>query len=94
MCDVVQIMSKGFANAVNLEAAHLTRRTNGFSKNVEDLFYSVAIHFMNYNFCRIHKSLMVTPAMEAGIADHVWSLEDIVCLMNKKSPSDDGLFVK
>jgi len=41
----------------------------------------VAIYFMHYNFCRIHQSLRVTPAMEAGIADHVWNLEEIVRLI-------------
>jgi hypothetical protein len=42
----------------------------------------MAIYTMNYNFCRIHQTLRVTPAMEAGIADHVWSLEEIVNLLN------------
>ena len=59
-----------------------TRLTNAFSKKVENLEHSVALHFMNYNFCRIHGSLRVTPAMEAGIADHVWSLEEVVALLN------------
>jgi hypothetical protein len=60
-----------------------TRLTNGFSKKVENHERSVALHFMHYNFCRIHKSLRVTPAMEAGIADHVWSLEEVVALLDK-----------
>jgi IS1 family transposase len=67
---------------MRMSMRRFTRLTNGFSKKVENLFYSVAIHFMYYNFCRIHKSLRVTPAMEAGIADHVWSLEEIIALMN------------
>jgi IS1 family transposase len=58
-----------------------TRLTNGFSKKVENHEHSVALHFMHYNFCRIHKSLRVTPAMEAGIADHVWGLEEVVALL-------------
>jgi hypothetical protein len=45
-----------------------TRLTNAFSKKVENLRYAVALHFMYYNFCRIHQSLRVTPAMEAGLA--------------------------
>jgi len=57
-----------------------TRLTNGFSKKVENHDYAVAIHYMHYNFGRIHKSLRVTPAMEAGIADHAWSLEEIAKL--------------
>jgi len=59
-----------------------TRLTNAFSKKAENHEHSVALHFMHYNFCRIHKSLRVTPAMEAGIADHVWSLEEVVALLD------------
>jgi len=59
-----------------------TRLTNGFSKKVENLGYSVALHYMWYNFARVHKTLRVTPAMEAGIADHVWTIEEIVRLSN------------
>jgi IS1 family transposase len=58
-----------------------TRLTNGFSKKVENHAYQLAIHYMHYNFCRVHKTLRVTPAMEAGIADHVWTLEEIVGLI-------------
>jgi hypothetical protein len=60
----------------------MTRLTNAFSKKVENLEHAVALHFMNYNFCKIHGSLRVTPAMEAGIADHVWSLEEVISLLN------------
>ena len=59
-----------------------TRLTNGFSKKVENLAHSVAIHFMHYNFCRIHQTLHVTPAMEAGLADHVWEIEELVVLLS------------
>jgi hypothetical protein len=55
-----------------------TRLTNAFSKKVENHAYQVALHFMHYNFCRIHKSLRVTPAMEAGITDHVWTIEEML----------------
>ena len=54
-----------------------TRLTNGFSKKVENHACAVGLHYMFYNFGRIHKTLRVTPAMEAGISDHVWSLEEI-----------------
>lgn len=54
-----------------------TRLTNGFSKKVENLEHAVSLHFMHYNFARVHKTLRVTPAMEAGISDHVWSLDEI-----------------
>ena len=57
-----------------------TRLTNGFSKKVENHDYAIAIHYMHYNFGRIHKTLRVTPAMESKLADHVWSLEEIVRL--------------
>lgn len=55
-----------------------TRLTNAFSKKVENHAYQVALHFMHYNFCRIHKTLRVTPAMEAGITDHVWTIEEML----------------
>jgi len=57
-----------------------TRLTNAFSKKVENHAYQVALHFMNYNFCRVHKTLRVTPAMEAGVSDHVWSVQELVSL--------------
>jgi IS1 family transposase len=59
-----------------------TRLTNGFSKKIENHDYAIAIHYMHYNFGRIHKSLRVTPAMQSGISDHVWSLEEIAALAN------------
>ena len=55
---------------------------NGFSKKVENHAYAVAIHYMHYDFCRIHETLRVTPAMEVGITDHVWSLEELVGILN------------
>ncbi|HXZ12497.1 MAG TPA: IS1 family transposase [Candidatus Sulfotelmatobacter sp.] len=55
-----------------------TRLTNGFSKKIENHLYAIAIHFMHYNFCRIHTTLRVTPAMEAGIADHVWTIDEML----------------
>jgi len=58
-----------------------TRLTNGFSKKVANHEAAIALHFMHYNFSRIHKTLRVTPAMEAGISDHVWSLEELVGLI-------------
>jgi hypothetical protein len=56
--------------------------TNAFSKKVDNHAAMVAIHFLHYNFARIHKTLRVTPAMAAGLSDHVWSLEQIVLLSN------------
>src|ERR1035438_4353862 len=57
-----------------------TRLTNGFSKKLENHGHMVALHFMHYNFARVHKTLRITPAMQAGISDHVWSLEEIAML--------------
>ena len=59
-----------------------TRLTNGFSKKIENHEHALAIYFMHYNFCRIHASLRVTPAMEAGVSDRVWSLEEMVGLLD------------
>lgn len=61
-----------------------TRLTNAFSKKVENHEHSVALHFMHYNFCRVHQSLRVTPAMEAGIANHVWSIAEIIALIDSE----------
>jgi len=61
-----------------------TRLANAFSKKVENLEAAVALHFMHHNFARVHQSLRVTPAMEAGVADHVWSIEEIAWLLDKK----------
>jgi IS1 family transposase len=55
-----------------------TRLTNALSKKVENHAYQVALHFMHYNFCRIHKTLRVTPAMEAGVTNHVWTVEEML----------------
>ena len=57
-----------------------TRLTNGFSKKIENHAHAIAIHYMHYNFGRIHKSLRVTPAMESKVSDHVWTLEKIAKL--------------
>jgi len=58
-----------------------TRLTNAFSKKVENLEHAVALRYMHYNFCRIHQWLRVTPAMETGISDHVWSLDEVIALL-------------
>ena len=71
-----------------------TRLTNAFSKKIENLEHSIALHFMHYNFGRIHKTLRVTPAMEAGIADHVWSLEEIAALVKEEPPKKRGPYKK
>ena len=66
---------------MRMSMRRFTRLTNGFSKKLENLEHAVALHYMHYNFCRIHKSLRVTPAMEAGVSDHVWSLDEVIALL-------------
>lgn len=66
---------------MRMSMRRFTRLTNGFSKKIENLYFAVALHFMYYNFARIHKTLRVTPAMEAGVADRVWTLEEIARLI-------------
>ncbi len=65
---------------MRMSMRRFTRLTKGFSKKLENLGHAVALHFMYYNFGRIHQSLHITPAMAAGITDHVWSLEEIAAL--------------
>lgn len=64
-----------------------TRLTNGFSKKVDNHQHMVALYFLYYNFGRIHQTLRSTPAMEAGLCDHVWDIEDICALLPGKKPS-------
>jgi len=71
-----------------------TRLTNAFSKKVENHAYMVALYYMHYNFARIHKTLRVTPAMEAGIADHVWSIEVIAALLPEPVSKPRGPYKK
>ena len=65
---------------MRMSMRRFTRLTNAFSKKVDNHKAMIALHYMHYNFGRIHKSLRVTPAMEAGVSDHVWSLEEVAGL--------------
>jgi IS1 family transposase len=65
-----------------------TRLTNAFSKKIENHGHQVALYFFHYNFCRVHLTLRVTPAMEAGLTDHVWSLEELVALLPESKPNE------
>lgn len=67
---------------VRMSMRRFTRLTNGFSKTVSNHEHALAVHYMFYNFGRIHQALRVTPAMEAGVSDHVWSLEEIIALLD------------
>lgn len=65
---------------MRMSMRRFTRLTNAFSKKVENHGHAIALHFMNYNFCRVHKTLKVTPAMAAGASQTLWSLEDVVAM--------------
>ena len=67
---------------MRMSMRRFTRLTNAFSKKLENHEAAIALHFMYYNFARIHMSLRITPAMAAGVSDHVWSLEEIVRLLD------------
>ena len=83
-------MSQGFRRIRGL--------TNAFSKKVDNHGHAVALYFMYYNFCRVHSSLRVTPAMEAGISVHVWSIEELCSLLPQAESAakriDRGLILK
>jgi len=70
---------------MRMSIRRFTRLTNAFSKKVENHAAPVALWFMYYNFCRVHQTLRVTPAMEAGIADHVWTLAELISLLGRRS---------
>jgi transposase-like protein/IS1 family transposase len=63
---------------MRMQIRRLTRLTNGFSRKWENLWAALCLHFAYYNFCRIHRTIRVTPAMESGIADHVWTLAELL----------------
>lgn len=66
---------------MRMHMRRFTRLTNAFSKKFENHCAAIALHFMYYNFCRIHQTLRVSPAMEAGVTDRLWDIEDIVNLL-------------
>jgi IS1 family transposase len=80
-------ISTSYAERQNLtmrmSLRRFTRLTNGFSKKVDNHAAAVALYFMYYNFGRVHQTLRVTPAMEAGVSDHVWTIEEIVGLLDR-----------
>jgi hypothetical protein len=72
---------------MRMSMRRFTRFTNAFSKKAENHAVAVALYFMFYNFARVHPTLRVTPAMEAGVSDHVWTIEKIVGLLSKDGQS-------
>ncbi len=79
-------ISTSYAERANLtmrmQMRRFTRLTNAFSKKVDNHAHAVSLHFMWYNFGRVHQTLRCTPAMRAGVTDHVWSIEEIVGLLD------------
>jgi len=75
---------------MRMHMRRFTRLTNAHSKKIENHIASIAIHYMYYNFCRIHETLRVTPAMEAGISDHVWCIEEMISLLDAKEIKSAG----
>ena len=66
---------------MRMSMRRFTRLTNAFSRKVENLSAAVSLHFMWYNFGRVHQTLRITPAMAAGLSDHVWSLDEVIGLL-------------
>lgn len=75
---------------MRMSMRRFTRLTNAFSKRVENHAAAVALHFIHYNFARVHKTLRITPAMAAGIADHVWGYEEIAALVSEPKSTPRG----
>lgn len=81
---------------MRMSMRRFTRLTNGFSKKVENLAAAVSLHFAYYNFCRVHKTLGTTPAVAAGVADTVWTLNDLISLLEdvEQTPTRRGRYAK
>jgi IS1 family transposase len=73
---------------MRMNMRRFTRLTNAFSKKLENHAHSVALFYMHYNFCRVHQTLRVTPAMEAGLTTTAWSIAEIVALAEEPALSD------
>jgi len=90
-------ISTAYAERQNLNMRmsmrRFTRLTNAFSKKVQNHHHAIALHFMYYNFCRVHQTLRVTPAMEARLTDYVWSLEEIAKLAEQKTENRESVVV-
>lgn len=80
---------------VRMQNRRFTRLTNGFSKKAENHIHAFALFVMHYNFCKVHKTLRVTPTMEAGLTDHVWTHEEIIGLLSEgEQPKKRGPYKK
>lgn len=79
---------------MRMHMRRFTRLTNAFSKKLENHMHAISLYFMFYNFCKIHKTLRVTPAMEAGISKTLWEISDIVALIPEEEPKKRGAYKK
>ena len=72
--------------SMRMHMRRFTRLTNAFSKKLENHLHAIALYFVFYNFCRIHKSLRVSPAMAAGVTDTLWTLDDVIAKIDELAP--------
>ena len=79
---------------MRMHMRRFTRLTNSFSKKLENHMHAISLYFMFYNFCKIHKSLRVTPAMAAGVSTTLWEISDIVALIPEEMPKKRGSYKK
>ncbi|HEY1649972.1 MAG TPA: IS1 family transposase [Terracidiphilus sp.] len=79
---------------MRMNIRRFTRLTNAFSKKLDNHAYAVALHFMYMNFVRIHQTLRVTPAMEAGLSDHVWTFEELISVLPEAKAEKRGPYRK
>jgi hypothetical protein len=66
---------------VRMHSRRMTRLTNAFSKKLENHYYAMALHFLYYNFVRVHQALKMTPAMAAGVSKRLWEMKDVVDML-------------
>ena len=71
---------------MRMSMRRFTRLTNAFSKKVDNHIHALSLYFVRYNFCRTHKAHKLSPAMAAGVTDHLWSMEDIAALVDARAP--------
>ena len=94
----IENISTSYVERQNLTMRMHMRRftclTNAFSKKLENHMHAISLYFMFYNFCKIHKTLHVTPAMEAGISKTLWEISDIVALIPAEAPKKRGTYRK
>ena len=79
---------------MRMSMRRFARQSNAFSKKIENHMHAISLHYMHYNFGRIHQTLKVTPAMAAGVSDHVWTLEEIAGLIPEPMAKKRGPYKK